>query len=93
MAKTDEKTEELKAADAATENAALEVKPEGADPAAVEGDDIIQTGDEDDFDPEVAEAVVRSLVKIEKAAREQGHTLTQVLAKAAKDAFGIDVRA
>lgn len=37
-------------------------------------------------------ALVKDLLTIDAKARKQGHSLVDVLAKAAKNAFGIDVR-
>ncbi len=52
------------------------------------------TVDEDGERPagEDIEATVIELTRVAIKAREQGHSLTDILATAAKNAFGIDVR-
>lgn len=54
-----------------------------------------ETADEtaaDTTDREDAFSLVLALVDIDRLARAQGHSLVDVIVKAAKDAFGIDVR-
>lgn len=48
--------------------------------------------DGDRPDPADIEAAVIQLTRVSIRAREQGHSLTDILATAAKNAFGIDVR-
>ena len=79
---------------------ATETDP-SADPARVEGapgsdvlNETIDLGDDDDGRPsnEQIEATIVALAKLDVKAQEAGHSLADVIATAAKNAYGIDLR-